>query len=387
VCRLNPGHAYTVYDTQSRSLLCLVVKHAMATYQPLFFLLMYTQQIEPWVLSSNIQHLPRVLSSPTFLASFAASTPNHSVLEPLLAEQYNCFKLPCMHAEEDIPWEPARDPSLGPRPVAAVPSLFSLSVQLLVKHITAVSSLWGVPDSIRSQLAAAVCAQRKLSPDVALLFGQDTPTELVIPDCSQLDAKAMPGLLKLLLLGSAEDADADASAGAGTAAATAAGESGQALAAAAAAAGSAAPGAARLERLELGACGRGFDDKAAAVVATAGPLSGLRVLRLGGAYRLTDTGLLQLLEATSGLKELAVPSAPRLTGEGHCGAPSAFVASRLHAQSAFVAFMLQGPSAFVAFMLQAQAAFVAFLVEAPSAFVACLLQAPSAFVACLLELC
>jgi hypothetical protein len=37
--------------------------------------------------------------------------------------------------------------------------------------------------------------------------------------------------------------------------------------------------------LELGACGRGFDDKAAAVVASAGPLAGLRVLRLGGAYR------------------------------------------------------------------------------------------------------
>lgn len=229
-----------------------------------------------------------------------------------------------LHAEEDIPWEPARDPSLGPRPVAAVPSLFSLSVQLLVKHITAVSSLWGVPDSIRSQLAAAVCAQRKLSPDVALLFGQDTPTELVIPDCSQLDAKAMSGLLKLLLLGSAEDgdADADASVGTGSAAAPApaAGSAGQALAAAAA---GAAPGAARLERLELGACGRGFDDKAAAVVAAAGPLSGLRVLRLGGAYRLTDTGLLQLLEGAPGLKELAVPSAPRLTRACHCAAKSA----------------------------------------------------------------
>jgi hypothetical protein len=53
----------------------------------------------------------------------------------------------------------------------------------------------------------------------------------------------------------------------------------------AAAAAAAAAGAARLERLELGSCGRGFDDKAAAVVASAGPLTGLRVLRLGGAYR------------------------------------------------------------------------------------------------------
>jgi hypothetical protein len=66
--------------------------------------------------------------------------------------------------------------------------------------------------------------------------------------------------------------------------------------------------------LELGSCGRGFDDKAAALVASAGPLSGLRVCRLTGAYRLGDSGLLQLLGAAPGVLELAVPSAPRLTG-------------------------------------------------------------------------
>ena len=197
-----------------------------------------------------------------------------------------------------MPWEPSRDPALGPRPCAPVPSLFSVAVKLLVQHIAAVSSLWGVPDGIRSQLAAAVCAQRKLSPEVALLFGQDTPTELVIPDCTQLDAKAMAGLLRLLLKGTVESSDAGA-AGEGfqqtlpqteeaaeAAAAAAAGARASSPAAEAdAEAGAAAPGAARLERLELGSCGRGFDDRAAAVVASAGPLVGLRVLRLGGAYR------------------------------------------------------------------------------------------------------
>lgn len=209
-----------------------------------------------------------------------------------------CHACTCIHAcvhmpaEEEDPWEPSRDPRLGPRPsAAAVPSLFSLSVQLLVQHIHAVSSLWGVPDSIRSQLAAAVCAKRKLSPDVALLFGQDMPTELVIPDCTQLDAKAMYGLLQLLLQGStttaAEESEADSPQQPvhhASTAATAAGPAAADDASGQAAAGPAA-GAARLERLELGACGRGFDDKAAGLVASAGPLSGLRVLRLHGAYR------------------------------------------------------------------------------------------------------
>lgn len=181
------------------------------------------------------------------------------------------FALPLSCAEEDVPWEPSRNPALGPRPSAAVPSLFSLAVTLLVKHIAAVSSLWGVPDSIRSQLAAAVSAQRKLTSDVALLFGQDTPTELVIPDCSQLDAKAMRSLLHLLLEGVVSSEDGSPSP------AAAAADGSRAVGAAA--------GAARLERLELGSCGRGFDDKSAAVVAAAGPLSALRVLRLGGAYR------------------------------------------------------------------------------------------------------
>jgi hypothetical protein len=70
----------------------------------------------------------------------------------------------------------------------------------------------------------------------------------------------------------------------------------------------------RLERLELGNCGRGFTDEAAAALAEAGPLQQLRVLRLGGAYKLNDAGLLALLQAAPGLQELAVPSASRLTG-------------------------------------------------------------------------
>eukprot|EP00879_Flechtneria_rotunda_P026293 GHRR01028028.1.p1 GENE.GHRR01028028.1~~GHRR01028028.1.p1 ORF type:complete len:517 (+),score=163.65 GHRR01028028.1:303-1853(+) len=210
----------------------------------------------------------------------------------------------------DVEWTPSRDPQLGPRAACPVPALYDMAQHLLVRHIDAVTSLWGVPDSIRSRLAAAVCAQRKLSSEVAHLFGSDRPTELTLPDCTQLDPTAMLQLLGLLITGEGT-VDPVAAEGGGLAG----------------------PGKAekqqqpqqqpkqqqqlqqcRLERLELGHCGRGFTDGAAAALAAAGPFQHLTVLRLGGAYKLTDQGILKVLEAAPMLKELAVPSASRLTG-------------------------------------------------------------------------
>lgn len=46
----------------------------------------------------------------------------------------------------------------------------------------------------------------------------------------------------------------------------------------------------RLERLELMYCGRPFGDEAAAALSEAA-LPGLRILALGGAYRLSDGSL------------------------------------------------------------------------------------------------
>jgi DNA repair protein RAD7 len=161
-----------------------------------------------------------------------------------------------------------------------------------------VTSLWGVPDSIRSQLAAAVCAKRKMSPEVALLFSENQPTELVLPDCTALDAAAMLQLLQLLVAAQdqqqqqqqqqqQEEEDQQQQQQQG-----------------------------RLQRLELGFCGRGFgDEAAAALAAAAGGLQQLSVLRLGGVYKLSDQGLLTVLRATQNLQELAVPSASKLTGQ------------------------------------------------------------------------
>ena len=70
----------------------------------------------------------------------------------------------------------------------------------------------------------------------------------------------------------------------------------------------------RLERLELNMCGRGFGDQTAAALAAAGQLPGLRVLSLGGAYRLNDAGLLSLLTAAPLLEGLQLPQCCRLQG-------------------------------------------------------------------------
>ncbi len=47
----------------------------------------------------------------------------------------------------------------------------------------------------------------------------------------------------------------------------------------------------RLERLELGYCGRGFGDAQAEILSKGGPLTSVATLALGGAYRLSDSGL------------------------------------------------------------------------------------------------
>jgi len=72
----------------------------------------------------------------------------------------------------------------------------------------------------------------------------------------------------------------------------------------------------RLERLELDMCGRGFGDSAVTALcsAAAGKLPTLRVLSLGGAYRLSDAGLLNLLQAAPALQELHLAQCCRIEG-------------------------------------------------------------------------
>lgn len=70
----------------------------------------------------------------------------------------------------------------------------------------------------------------------------------------------------------------------------------------------------RLQRLELNLCGRGFTDRMAGALVKKGQLSNLKVLALGGAYRLSDAGLLELLKASPNLEELHLPQCSRIQG-------------------------------------------------------------------------
>ena len=154
-----------------------------------------------------------------------------------------------------------------------MPPLLNISLGLLVRHIDDVASLWGVPDAIKAQLAAAVCARRAMSPGAAQLFAEHAPCEVVLPNCTQLDAEAMARLL--------------------TTAASA-----------------------RLERLELGCCGRGFTDAAARALLEAAPaLPALAALRLQGAYNLTSGALCSVLAAaSSSLRRLSLAQGSKIDG-------------------------------------------------------------------------
>ncbi|GBF91694.1 hypothetical protein Rsub_03998 [Raphidocelis subcapitata] len=177
--------------------------------------------------------------------------------------------------QEEVSWEASRDPALGPRvPKSRVPPLLDLSLQLLVKHIEDVVSLWGVPDAIKCQLAAAVCARRALSPAAAQLFAEHAPCEVALPNCTQLDQEGMIQLLTTAC-------------------------------------------SARLERLDLGCCGRGFTDASARALAAAAGDAGLPALAslaLQGAYNFTDAALFELLAAAPALRRLAVPQGSKFGG-------------------------------------------------------------------------
>uniref|UniRef100_A0A7S3QLR1 F-box/LRR-repeat protein 15-like leucin rich repeat domain-containing protein n=1 Tax=Dunaliella tertiolecta TaxID=3047 RepID=A0A7S3QLR1_DUNTE len=179
-------------------------------------------------------------------------------------------------------WRPSRDPKLGPRPRTRVQPLFELCIAMLVDHVDCIDSLFGVPDVMRVRLAEAVCASCKMEPEVSALFAVDTPGEVVLPSCVLLDPAALSSLLAECITP-------------------------------------------RLERLELGFVGRGFGDAEATLFAqtakkgeacgNAGSmLDSLTSLLLGGAYRLSDAGVKQVLGACPRLQQLSLPQASRLTG-------------------------------------------------------------------------
>jgi hypothetical protein len=171
-------------------------------------------------------------------------------------------------------WTPSRrNISLGPHHACEVPTLVDICLNLTVELLEDVETLWGVPDLVKARLAAGACRKRALCAQVLRLFTEHAPTEVYLPDCSNLT----------------EDVLLDAVREAATP---------------------------RLEKLHLEQCGRGMTDATAVALASTGPLPSLKVLRLSGAYRLTDHGLQGLLGCASheSLVELALARCSRVQG-------------------------------------------------------------------------
>jgi hypothetical protein len=88
-------------------------------------------------------------------------------------------------------------PSLTPaRLPTTVPSLFDTILDLLVRHMEAVETLYGLPDSLKSRIAAACCARSALTPATLRLFTERGPTELALPNCTKLDAACLAEALE-----------------------------------------------------------------------------------------------------------------------------------------------------------------------------------------------
>eukprot|EP00798_Chlamydomonas_sp_ICE-L_P027995 gene27995-32424_t len=158
-------------------------------------------------------------------------------------------------------WEPQRDISLGPHPKSNVRLLSNICMDLLVEYVDCVESLVGVAETIRVKLAEAV----------APLFVTQYQTEVMLPDCTQLDKASLSTVLDLC-------------------------------------------DTTRLQRLILAVCGRGFTDAQATHFAAKGPWNHLISLTLGGAYCLSDEGLLKVLSTAPNLVTLSIPQGSRLTG-------------------------------------------------------------------------
>jgi len=139
----------------------------------------------------------------------------------------------------------------------------------LIDHVT---TLCGVPDDVRAILAEEVCAQRNMQEKAFRLFTEDTGSYLSIPDCSDVDEQVMRECLAKALHDNLTD-------------------------------------------IVLGMCGRGLTDKVTKELLDDGFAFGsLSTLVLGGAYRLTDEGLMEFLRRSKELQTLGLPHCSRIKG-------------------------------------------------------------------------
>ena len=155
----------------------------------------------------------------------------------------------------------------------SIPTLKRQSRELCASLIEHVSTLSGVPDGVRAELASEVCRNRRMNDEIFKLFTADAGSSLSIVDCSMIEEDVMRSALREAIH----------------------------------------PG---LSELALHLCGRGFTDDVCTLLSEEDDVSfgGLETLVLSGAYRLTDEGIMKILKRAAELRTLRLPQCSRIEG-------------------------------------------------------------------------
>eukprot|EP00899_Mesostigma_viride_P000759 jgi/Mesvir1/10684/Mv13775-RA.1 len=161
------------------------------------------------------------------------------------------------------------------KPATKVPSLLDMCIELICKYLDAVESLEGLPEVALQRLTRAMCEKRLLTSHVLKLLAGPSMSELVWPDCTLLGEAELTAALSQCVGG-------------------------------------------RLQRLDLGFCGRGLSDRGitATLGSSPGCLPQLRALFLRGAYRVTDAGLAAAVLGAPNVTSIGITDNAHVTGRG-----------------------------------------------------------------------
>ncbi|KAI3836070.1 hypothetical protein MKW98_016374 [Papaver atlanticum] len=170
--------------------------------------------------------------------------------------------------EPDVEWEGATDPERK----RVTPKLEDMSMNLLAKHVEALSSLRGVPDVLRNKLSNVLCDSRKMDSHFMELLTSGSPTEIRVKDGSWLTEEEFSKIMK----------GCDTS---------------------------------NLTVLQLDLCGHCLPDYALRPVLAQSPnsLPALSSISLRGACRLTDGGIKSLVASAPSLCSVNLAACPLLS--------------------------------------------------------------------------
>lgn len=176
----------------------------------------------------------------------------------------------------ELEWTPHRGPRRAAAQHSPLPSLETLALRCLVQNFDALVALGAVTHRVRSDIGAELCKHGALTSEALTVLMDETGmdpwvegwSEVELSDCAKVEEQAMLKMLR-------------------------------------------APVPARLVRLELKSCGRGFGSKAADALGPQCPT--LATLKLHGCYRLYDADILGILRRSPALTSLALEHAAELT--------------------------------------------------------------------------